>query len=104
MATEVHHPHGVVGVIAPWNHPLTLARRSWSATAQWAAMSSPMGGRKQSGIGRRHGEQGLLRLTESQTIVEQRVGLEPLYAGGRRMAAALTTALRVARRTRLPWP
>jgi succinate-semialdehyde dehydrogenase / glutarate-semialdehyde dehydrogenase len=64
-----------------------------------------MGGRAQSGLGRRHGADGLLRFTESQTIAEQRVGLGPLYAlGGRRVAASLTGALRAARRMRLPWP
>lgn len=76
-----------------------------SYTTSWSAMSAPMGGRGQSGLGRRHGAQGLLRFTESQTIAEQRFGSEPLYAlGGRRMAAALTLALRAARRARLPWP
>jgi succinate-semialdehyde dehydrogenase/glutarate-semialdehyde dehydrogenase len=74
-------------------------------TASWSAMSSPMGGRGQSGLGRRHGAQGLLRFTESQTIAEARFGSEFLYAlGGRRMAATITRALRSARRARLPWP
>ncbi|MCG3753133.1 MULTISPECIES: hypothetical protein [unclassified Amycolatopsis] len=31
-----------------------------------------MGGWKASGLGRRHGEQGLLRYTESQTVATQR--------------------------------
>ena len=76
-----------------------------SYTASWGAISSPMGGRGQSGLGRRHGAAGLLRFTEFQTIVEQRIGSEFLYAlGGRRMAAAVTQALRAARRARLPWP
>jgi hypothetical protein len=47
----------------------------------------------------------MLRFTESQTVVEQRVGLGPLYAqGGKRVAASLTAALRAARRMHLPWP
>ena len=74
-------------------------------TSSWSAISSPMGGRGQSGLGRRHGVEGLLRFTESQTVVEQRVGLGPLYArGGKRVAASLTAALRAARRMHLPWP
>jgi len=74
-------------------------------TTSWGTMSSPMGGRGQSGLGRRHGSEGLLRFTESQTITQSRFGSEPLYAlGGRRLAAAVTQALRAARRARLPWP
>jgi succinate-semialdehyde dehydrogenase/glutarate-semialdehyde dehydrogenase len=73
--------------------------------ASWSAISSPMGGRGQSGLGRRHGVEGMLRFTESQTVVEHRVGLGPLYAqGGKRVAASLTAALRAARRMHLPWP
>ncbi len=40
--------------------------------ATWASVDAPMGGFKQSGIGRRHGKQGLLKFTESQTISVQR--------------------------------
>jgi succinate-semialdehyde dehydrogenase/glutarate-semialdehyde dehydrogenase len=74
--------------------------------ASWASMASPMGGRKESGLGRRHGEEGLLRFTESQTIAVQRlVGLGPLYAGGgERMSNLFTKALQVASATRFPWP
>jgi succinate-semialdehyde dehydrogenase/glutarate-semialdehyde dehydrogenase len=74
--------------------------------ASWASMDSPMGGRKESGLGRRHGEEGLLRFTESQTIAVQRVvGLGPLYAGGgERMSALFTKALQVASKAHLPWP
>ncbi|WP_164519947.1 succinic semialdehyde dehydrogenase [Flaviflexus salsibiostraticola] len=34
----------------------------------WGSMHAPMGGMKASGIGRRHGEQGLLKYTEPQTV------------------------------------
>ncbi|HEX7134156.1 MAG TPA: succinic semialdehyde dehydrogenase [Iamia sp.] len=34
----------------------------------WAATGSPMGGMKASGLGRRHGKEGLLKYTESQTV------------------------------------
>ena len=76
-----------------------------SFVTSWSAIAAPMGGRGQSGLGRRHGAQGLLRFTEPQTITEHRTGNEPLYAlGGRRMAGAVTRALRTARRAHLPWP
>ena len=34
----------------------------------WASIDAPMGGMKASGLGRRHGREGLLKYTESQTI------------------------------------
>ena len=34
----------------------------------WASVDAPMGGMKASGVGRRHGRDGLLKYTESQTI------------------------------------
>ena len=34
----------------------------------WAATGSPMGGMKASGLGRRHGKEGLLKYTEAQTV------------------------------------
>jgi succinate-semialdehyde dehydrogenase/glutarate-semialdehyde dehydrogenase len=41
--------------------------------AAWGSVDAPMGGFKQSGIGRRHGEAGLLKYTESQTVAIQRL-------------------------------
>lgn len=41
--------------------------------AAWASQSSPMGGWKQSGVGRRHGTEGLLKYTEPQTVAHQRL-------------------------------
>jgi succinate-semialdehyde dehydrogenase/glutarate-semialdehyde dehydrogenase len=38
----------------------------------YASIDAPMGGMKQSGVGRRHGVAGLLKYTESQTIARQR--------------------------------
>ncbi|MEY4323018.1 MAG: succinic semialdehyde dehydrogenase [Actinomycetota bacterium] len=38
----------------------------------YASIDAPMGGMKQSGVGRRHGEHGILKYTESQTIARQR--------------------------------
>lgn len=40
--------------------------------ATWTATGSPIGGMKSSGFGRRHGEEGILKYTEAQTIAVQR--------------------------------
>ncbi|MDT5091532.1 MAG: succinate-semialdehyde dehydrogenase / glutarate-semialdehyde dehydrogenase [Mycobacterium sp.] len=39
----------------------------------WGSLSAPMGGMGISGVGRRHGPEGLLKYTESQTIAAARV-------------------------------
>ena len=41
--------------------------------AAWSATRAPMGGMKDSGIGRRHGDDGLLKYTEAQTVAVQRI-------------------------------
>lgn len=41
-------------------------------SAAWGSVDSPMGGFKQSGFGRRHGEHGIHKYTQSQTIAIQR--------------------------------
>ncbi len=40
--------------------------------AAWSSYDSPMGGFKSSGLSRRHGELGILKYTESQTVAVQR--------------------------------
>lgn len=40
--------------------------------AAWASVDAPMGGFKDSGLGRRHGAEGILKYTEPQTIAIQR--------------------------------
>jgi succinate-semialdehyde dehydrogenase/glutarate-semialdehyde dehydrogenase len=40
--------------------------------AAWASVDAPMGGCKDSGLGRRHGAEGILKYTEPQTIAIQR--------------------------------
>jgi acyl-CoA reductase-like NAD-dependent aldehyde dehydrogenase len=40
--------------------------------AAWASVDAPMGGCKESGLGRRHGAEGILKYTEAQTIAVQR--------------------------------
>ncbi|MFP5366985.1 MAG: aldehyde dehydrogenase family protein, partial [Actinomycetes bacterium] len=55
-------------------------------SAAWASHDAPMGGMKDSGVGRRHGREGILKYTEAQTIAMQRlvpVGPPPGMANGR---------------------
>jgi succinate-semialdehyde dehydrogenase/glutarate-semialdehyde dehydrogenase len=70
--------------------------------ASWGSLAAPMGGWKGSGIGRRHGAEGLLKYTESQTVSVQRllpVGPPP-GMGNERYADLLTRAVRVINRFR----
>ncbi|MGD2042225.1 MAG: succinic semialdehyde dehydrogenase [Acidimicrobiia bacterium] len=46
--------------------------------ATWSSYDAPMGGMKLSGTGRRHGAEGLLKYTESQTVAVQKIG--PAFA------------------------
>lgn len=39
----------------------------------WGSLRAPMGGMGDSGLGRRHGDEGLLKYTESQTVATQRL-------------------------------
>ncbi len=41
--------------------------------AAWASVDAPMGGWKDSGVGSRHGEHGMLKYTNAQTIAVQRL-------------------------------
>ncbi|YAL82680.1 succinic semialdehyde dehydrogenase [Dermacoccaceae bacterium W4C1] len=69
----------------------------------WGSNGSPMGGMGQSGIGRRHGAEGITKYTESQTIATQRLlGFgAPAGIGQKAFTAALTTGLRVMKWGRL---
>ncbi len=50
--------------------------------AAWASTDAPMGGFKQSGVGRRHGREGILKYTEAQTVATQLVApLTPAALG-----------------------
>jgi acyl-CoA reductase-like NAD-dependent aldehyde dehydrogenase len=59
-----------------------------------ASVAAPMGGMGASGVGRRHGPDGLLRYTETQTVAAQRVPT-PYPQRPRAYLAATTAALRV---------
>ena len=43
-------------------------------TVGWAAFDAPMGGFEDSGLGRRHGPEGLVRFTEQRTVATSHVG------------------------------
>ncbi len=69
----------------------------------WAAMAGPMGGFKDSGIGRRHGPEGIRKYTEPQTILTNRtpwqIGSgETALAINKRLANLLILLLKVWRR------
>jgi succinate-semialdehyde dehydrogenase/glutarate-semialdehyde dehydrogenase len=68
--------------------------------AAWASVDAPMGGMKDSGVGRRHGQHGILKYTESQTIATERglpVGAPP-WIRADRYARVMTAGLRALRR------
>lgn len=67
----------------------------------WASLDAPQGGFKQSGIGRRHGREGITKFTQTQQISVQ--GLLPLTPSKilppKRWAQFFNIVLRVMRRT-----
>ncbi len=69
-------------------------------SAAWGSIDAPMGGMGDSGLGRRHGADGLLKYTEPQTIAHQRLqGFSPpAGVSADRWARILTLALRTFRR------
>ena len=72
--------------------------------AAWGSHDLPLGGMKDSGVGRRHGREGILRYTEPQGIAVQRMhGVGPIGGMGfDRFADSLTHAFRVMRRAGRP--
>ncbi|WP_448061902.1 succinic semialdehyde dehydrogenase [Cellulomonas hominis] len=81
--------------------------------AAWGSVAAPQGGRGASGLGHRHGPEGLWASTVTQTIAVQRgthgrlglpgVGLGVLYARPAEVwTSAFTRTLRAARALRLP--
>jgi succinate-semialdehyde dehydrogenase/glutarate-semialdehyde dehydrogenase len=71
--------------------------------ASFSSVDAPMGGTKQSGLGRRNGREGILRMVESRTIAEAtgiltlpRVGAE--FATMSSLMVALLVALKAIRR------
>ena len=71
-----------------------------SYAATWTATGSPIGGMKESGFGRRHGAEGILKYTELQTIATQRgVALAPFpFMSEQRYTRVMPSLLRFMRR------
>jgi len=68
--------------------------------AAWGSVDAPMGGFKDSGLGRRHGREGILKYTEAQTTAVQRgIRLGPSkLLPPRRFARVFSLGLRLLRR------
>ena len=63
-------------------------------SASWASHGAPMGGMKTSGMGRRHGREGILKYTESQTVATQRFhGISPVGTQSNRDFARMLNRL-----------
>jgi succinate-semialdehyde dehydrogenase/glutarate-semialdehyde dehydrogenase len=69
----------------------------------YGSQGAPMGGMKASGLGRRHGDDGLLKLTEVQTVASQHVvGFDPPFGlDAQTYAKVLTRALLLMKKTRI---
>jgi succinate-semialdehyde dehydrogenase / glutarate-semialdehyde dehydrogenase len=67
-------------------------------------MAAPMGGMRESGLGRRQGAEGILRYTETQSVGTQRgLSLGPAYGlSEERHARVMTASLRLLNRLGRP--
>ncbi len=71
--------------------------------AAYGSVQSPMGGMGDSGLGRRHGSEGILKYTEAQTVAHQRLmPLAPSFGmDDEKYAAFMTRSLRAMKALRL---
>ncbi|MEU0128543.1 succinic semialdehyde dehydrogenase [Streptomyces sp. NPDC006289] len=69
----------------------------------YGSVQSPMGGMKDSGLGRRHGSEGILKYTEAQTVAQQRLmPLAPSFGmDDEKYAAFMSNSLKVMKALRL---
>jgi succinate-semialdehyde dehydrogenase/glutarate-semialdehyde dehydrogenase len=94
------------------NHARALARTIKAGTvninegygATFGSIDAPMGGMRESGLGRRHAAEGIHRYTETQSVAAQRlVPIAPMLGmSDRRWAQSMTVTLRALRKTRRP--
>ncbi len=70
--------------------------------ATWAS-AGPMGGFKESGLGRRHGRQGIIKFSEAQTIAVQRLLAidTPPFLSHQQYATFMSAAVKLMRRVPL---
>jgi succinate-semialdehyde dehydrogenase/glutarate-semialdehyde dehydrogenase len=68
--------------------------------AAWGSIDAPMGGMGDSGLGRRHGADGILKYTEAQTIAHQRIQgfTPPTSVSHETWATILTSAMKILKR------
>ncbi|HEX6308285.1 MAG TPA: succinic semialdehyde dehydrogenase [Longimicrobiales bacterium] len=71
-----------------------------SFTATWGSVDAPLGGFKASGMGRRHGAEGIRRFTEAQTVAIQYVApiAPPRGFGERRFTRLVSLYMKIRRR------
>ena len=71
--------------------------------ATYGSVRAPMGGMKDSGLGRRHGAEGIHRYTEPQTVAQQRIlPMAPSFGmDDAQYAAFMSTSLRLMKALRL---
>ncbi len=69
--------------------------------ATFASTDTPMGGMRESGLGRRQGAEGILRYTESQAVADQRLAplASPRFVSDETYARAMTGMLKLLKRT-----
>jgi succinate-semialdehyde dehydrogenase / glutarate-semialdehyde dehydrogenase len=70
----------------------------------YGSVRAPMGGMKDSGLGRRHGSEGILKYTEAQTVAVQRLlPMGPAFGmTDEKYAAFLSRSLRLMKTLRMP--
>lgn len=100
---------------AVWTRDIRRGRRIASAlqagtvnvnegyASAWASVGAPMGGVKHSGLGRRHGAEGIWKYTESQNVTVQHLfGFGPILGlTDEQWATTLTRSLRAMKRAGL---
>lgn len=66
-------------------------------TASWVSTDAPMGGFKESGVGRRHGREGIVKYTNIQTVATQKLMniAVPQSMSGEKFAKTMTRGLRM---------
>ncbi|MFD7981563.1 succinic semialdehyde dehydrogenase [Streptomyces sp. NPDC059071] len=69
----------------------------------YGSVRAPMGGMKDSGLGRRHGSEGILKFTEAQTVAQQRlIPLAPSFGmDDEKYAAFMSASLKAMKALRL---